>query len=143
MCRGGLATRTRTKAEVATRSLTEAVVDRGNLMLAYQRVVENKWAAGVDQLAVSELKDHLKRHWPTIRARLLAGIISTAAGARGEHSQTARRAGVAAAVQCFAQRRGHVFCRYADDCIYVGSERAGAELLHSLTRFLDERSSFG
>jgi RNA-directed DNA polymerase len=51
----------------------EAVVERGNLMLAYQRVVENKGAAGVDQLAVSELKDHLKRHWPTIRTRLLAG----------------------------------------------------------------------
>jgi RNA-directed DNA polymerase len=51
----------------------EAVVDRGNLRLAYQRVVENKGAAGVDQLAVSELKDHLKQHWPTIRARLLAG----------------------------------------------------------------------
>jgi RNA-directed DNA polymerase len=50
----------------------EAVVERSNLKLAYQRVVENKGAAGVDQLAVSELKDHLKRHWPTIRARLLA-----------------------------------------------------------------------
>ena len=68
-----LATRTRTKAEVATTSVMEAVVERGNLMLAYQRVIENKGAAGVDQLAVSELKDHLKRHWPTIRARLLAG----------------------------------------------------------------------
>ena len=68
-----LATRTRTKAEVATTSLMEAVVERGNLMLAYQLVVENKGAAGVDAVTVSELKDHLKRHWPTIRARLLAG----------------------------------------------------------------------
>src|SRR6266496_5445547 len=68
-----VATRARTKAEVATTSLMEAVVERGNLKLAYQRVVENKGAAGVNQLAVSELKDHLKRHWPTIRARLLAG----------------------------------------------------------------------
>ena len=68
-----VATRARTKAEVATTSLMEAVVERGNLKLAYQRVVENKGAAGVDELAVSELKDHLKRHWPTIRARLLAG----------------------------------------------------------------------
>jgi RNA-directed DNA polymerase len=68
-----MATRTRTKAEVATTSLMDAVVERGNLMLAYQRVVENKGAAGVDHLVVTELKDHLKRHWPTIRARLLAG----------------------------------------------------------------------
>lgn len=68
-----VATRTRTKAGVATTSLMEAVVERGNLRLAYQRVVENKGAAGVDQLAVPELKDHLKQHWPTIRTRLLAG----------------------------------------------------------------------
>jgi group II intron reverse transcriptase/maturase len=68
-----MATRAWTKAEVATTGLMEAVVERGNLMLAYQRVVENKGAAGVDQLAVSELKDHLKQHWPTIRTRLLAG----------------------------------------------------------------------
>ena len=68
-----LATRMRTKAEVVTTSLMEAVVERGNLMLAYQRVVENKGAAGVDAITVLELKDHLKRHWLTIRARLLAG----------------------------------------------------------------------
>ena len=68
-----VATRERTKAEVATTSLMEAVVERGNLMLAYQRVVENKGAAGVDQLAVPELKGHLKQHWPRIRTRLLAG----------------------------------------------------------------------
>src|SRR6266540_6857412 len=64
-------TRTRTKAESS--GLMAAVVERGNLRLAYQRVVENKGAAGVDELAVSELEDHLKRYWPTIRARLLAG----------------------------------------------------------------------
>ena len=68
-----VATRARTKAEVATTGLMEAVVERGNLKLAYQRVVENKGAAGVDELAVTELKDHLKRHWPTIRTRLLDG----------------------------------------------------------------------
>ncbi|BAL27105.1 RNA-directed DNA polymerase (plasmid) [Azoarcus sp. KH32C] len=51
----------------------EVVCERGNLWLAYQRVVENKGAAGVDGIGVTEFKDHLKRHWPTIRARLLAG----------------------------------------------------------------------
>jgi RNA-directed DNA polymerase len=74
-----VATRTRTKAEVATTSLMEAVVERGNLKLAYQRVVENKGAAGVDAITVAELKDHLKRHWPTMRARLLAGEYRPAA----------------------------------------------------------------
>lgn len=47
----------RTKAE---ESLTiEAVIHKDNLRLAYQRVVENKGAAGVDNLSVSELKPWL------------------------------------------------------------------------------------
>jgi RNA-directed DNA polymerase len=262
-----VATRTRTKAEIATTSLMEAVVERGNLKLAYQRVVENKGAAGVDQLAVSELKDHLKQHWPTIRSRLLVGDYQPAAvrpvnipkpqgGVRtlgiptvvdrfiqqalhqvlqpifeptfsaasygfrpGRNAHQALRqarqyvaqgkrwvvdidlekffdrvnhdllmsklcakigdarvlklirryleAGTMADGLVSArtegtpqggplspllsnilltdldrelERRGHTFCRYADDCnIYVASERAGARLLQSLTRFLGER----
>jgi hypothetical protein len=64
----------RTKAEWEQGSgLMEAVCERGNLMLAYQRVVENKGAAGVDGIGVAEFKDHLKLHWPTIKAKLLAG----------------------------------------------------------------------
>jgi group II intron reverse transcriptase/maturase len=51
----------------------EAVITRDNLMLAYQRVLENKGAAGVDNLGVGELKDWLKRHWPTVKAALLDG----------------------------------------------------------------------
>jgi group II intron reverse transcriptase/maturase len=51
----------------------EAVCERGNLKLAYQRVVENKGAAGVDGIGVAAFKDHLKRHWPTIKAKVLAG----------------------------------------------------------------------
>ena len=38
------------------------------------------------------------------------------------------------------ERRGHAFCRYADDCnIYVQSRRAGERVLASLTRFLNQR----
>jgi RNA-directed DNA polymerase len=38
------------------------------------------------------------------------------------------------------ERRGHRFCRYADDCnIYVSSRRAGERVMQSLTRFLRER----
>ena len=38
------------------------------------------------------------------------------------------------------ERRGHAFCRYADDCnIYVGSQAAGERVLASITRFLDRR----
>lgn len=35
-------------------------------------------------------------------------------------------------------RRGHMFCRYADDCnIYVRSQAAGERVLASITRFLE------
>ncbi len=38
------------------------------------------------------------------------------------------------------ERRGHKFCRYADDCnIYAGSRRAGERVMKSLTRFLREK----
>jgi RNA-directed DNA polymerase len=38
------------------------------------------------------------------------------------------------------ERRGHSFCRYADDCnTYVGSRRAGERLMASLSRFLTEK----
>jgi RNA-directed DNA polymerase len=262
-----VATRKRTKAEVATTSLMEVVVERGNLKLAYQRVIENKGAAGVDQLAVTELKEHLKRYWPRIRTRLLAGDYQPApvrrvdipkpqGGVRtlgiptvvdrliqqalhqvlqpifeptfsdasygfrpGRNAHQALRqarqyvaqgkrwvvdmdlekffdrvnhdllmsklamrigdARVLALIRRYLQagmmvdgvvtartegtpqggplspllsnvllteldreleRRGHAFCRYADDCnIYVGSERAGVDVLQSLTGFLAER----
>lgn len=38
------------------------------------------------------------------------------------------------------ERRGHKFCRYADDCnIYVPSKAAGERVLQSVTKFLAER----
>ncbi len=38
------------------------------------------------------------------------------------------------------ERRGHRFCRYADDCnIYVQSHAAGERVMASVTRFLEER----
>lgn len=38
------------------------------------------------------------------------------------------------------ERRGHVFCRYADDCnIYVASQRAAERVMASLTAFLETK----
>ena len=51
----------------------EAVVERSNLWRAYERVVRNKGAAGVDGLTVADFKTWLQQHWPTVRAALLAG----------------------------------------------------------------------
>jgi RNA-directed DNA polymerase len=61
----------RTKSE--DHSLMERVVERSNLRLAYQRVVQNKGAPGVDGLTVAEFKDWLKVHWPSVKRALLEG----------------------------------------------------------------------
>jgi len=38
------------------------------------------------------------------------------------------------------ERRGHAFCRYADDCnIYVGSERSGKRVMEAVTRYVEGR----
>jgi RNA-directed DNA polymerase len=65
------ATSGQTKSE--DHSLMERVVERSNLWLAYQRVIQNKGAAGVDGLTVAELRDWLKVHWPSVKQALLEG----------------------------------------------------------------------
>lgn len=38
------------------------------------------------------------------------------------------------------ERRGHRFCRYADDCnIYVAGRRSGQRVMESITRFVEQR----
>ncbi len=49
----------------------ERAVERANVRLAYQRVVRNKGAAGVDGVTVAEFKDWL--HWPSVKKALLEG----------------------------------------------------------------------
>ena len=51
----------------------ERVVERSNIRLAYQRVVENKGAAGIEGMPVSELKDWLVVHWRSVKKALLEG----------------------------------------------------------------------
>lgn len=60
-----------TKAEVSR--LMEAVIERSNVWSAYQKVVRNGGAPGVDGLTVGSFKDWLKMHWPSVRAALLDG----------------------------------------------------------------------
>jgi len=55
----------RTKPEALR--LMEAAVERGNMLCAYERVVKNQGAPGVDGLTVTEFKPWLQAHWPSIR----------------------------------------------------------------------------
>ena len=57
----------------------DAVVERNNLWRAYERVMRNKGAAGVDGLTVFDLKQWLQQHWPSVKAALLAGQYMPAA----------------------------------------------------------------
>ena len=53
----------RTKAERSVKSgLMDVVCERGNLWLAYERVIRNQGAAGVDGIGVFEFKAHLQQH---------------------------------------------------------------------------------
>ena len=67
----GAATSEQTKSE--DHLLMERVVERSNMRLAYQRVVANKGAPGIDQMAVAELKDWLAVRWPSVKKALLEG----------------------------------------------------------------------
>jgi len=60
------------RAAVAEPSM-EAIVERENLKEALAQVRRNKGAAGIDGMSVDDLPNHLKEHWPAIRAQLLDG----------------------------------------------------------------------
>jgi group II intron reverse transcriptase/maturase len=51
-------------------SVWERIFSRGNLFAALERVQQNGGSPGVDGMTVEELPDHLRAHWPTIRAKL-------------------------------------------------------------------------
>jgi RNA-directed DNA polymerase len=56
-----------------TEQLMEAVVARENMLRAYEQVVSNKGAAGVDGMTVEQLKPYLQEHWVKIKEELLKG----------------------------------------------------------------------
>jgi len=53
--------------------LMERVVTQDNATAAWLAVKRNGGAPGIDGMTTEELRDHVRRHWETIRAKLLAG----------------------------------------------------------------------
>lgn len=53
--------------------LMEQVVSRDNATAAWLAVKRNGGAPGIDRMTTTQLRDHVRKHWETIRAKLLAG----------------------------------------------------------------------
>jgi RNA-directed DNA polymerase len=65
--------------------LLESILSRPNLIAAYDRVVANRGAAGIDKVTVEQLKGYLSEHWTELKASLLAGTY---------HPQAVRRVSI-------------------------------------------------
>jgi RNA-directed DNA polymerase len=61
------------ESQTGNERLMEVMLERENLLTALKRVEGNKGAAGVDGMSVTELRGHLKHHWPELREQLLSG----------------------------------------------------------------------
>ena len=53
--------------------MLEEILSRTNMIAAYERVVSNKGAAGVDKMSVEALLGHMQCHWAAIKQELVAG----------------------------------------------------------------------
>jgi group II intron reverse transcriptase/maturase len=53
--------------------MLELILSRENMTRAYKRVVANKGAAGIDEVATNELREVLSEQWPAIKAEILEG----------------------------------------------------------------------
>ena len=60
----------------ADERLMEEIISRSNMQKAYNRVVSNKGAAGVDGMSTGQLKGYLQTDWPRIKEELLNGTYS-------------------------------------------------------------------
>ena len=54
-----------------TSMLLEEVLERNNMLLALKRVISNKGSHGVDGMKIDELREHIKKHWDTIKSKIL------------------------------------------------------------------------
>ncbi len=54
-------------------NLLEQIVSRGNMNLAYERVVENKGSAGIDKMKTDELLGHLKENGKELIKQIIEG----------------------------------------------------------------------
>lgn len=56
-----------------TSRLLEDVLERNNMLEAMYRVIRNKGSYGIDGMKTDELREHVKKTWVTVKAKLLEG----------------------------------------------------------------------
>jgi retron-type reverse transcriptase len=54
----------------AEEMLFEEIISKSNMRLAYQKVIGNKGAAGVDGIGVADFAGHLKAEWGDVKTKL-------------------------------------------------------------------------
>ena len=59
--------------ESSCEDLLEEILSRENLIAAWKRVKRNAGAAGIDGMKILDFPDFLRRHWETLRRKLLDG----------------------------------------------------------------------
>ena len=75
---------TKERTDPSPMQLMEAVVERSNMIGALKGVESNAGSAGIDEMAVRELRSYLKEHWSKIKGELLEGSYQPAALKRVE-----------------------------------------------------------
>src|SRR3989442_12626717 len=73
--------------KVMHEDLMEGVVTQENATAAWLAVKRNGGAPGIDGMTTQQLRDHVRKHWETIRARLLAGTYVPSPVRRGDIPQ--------------------------------------------------------
>ena len=85
----------------------ERALERRNLLRALHQVTRNKGGPGIDSMTVEQLPEHLKKHWPRIKADLLSGRYKPQPVKRVEIPKPgggARKLGVPTVVDRFIQQ---------------------------------------
>jgi RNA-directed DNA polymerase len=108
-----------------TTELMEAVVERGNMLMALHRVESNKGAAGVDGMTVADLSAYLKEQWPEIKEGLLSGRCEPKPVRRVEipkrDGKGVRRLGIPTVVDRLIQQARHQVMNPIFDPSFSGS----------------------
>ncbi|AWZ49093.1 RNA-directed DNA polymerase [Clostridiaceae bacterium 14S0207] len=147
-----------------TDNLLEMILARENMPKAMKRVVANKGSHGIDGMKTDEFPEFIIKNWITIKQKLLEGRYKPSPVRRVEIpkpdggtrlleiptvldrliqqaiAQELNKANIMLdEVDKELEKRGHRFCRFADDCnIYVKSKKAGIGVMASIRRVLED-----